>query len=115
MRKTGSHCATLSLNSQKYIKQQLETFKDFKKIVVTHHAPSVKSVHERYLGNMLNPCFANELNELVSCSNFWIHGHVHDSFDYHIENCRVIANPRGYSKNGEVENKSFNPYFILEC
>lgn len=110
-----SHCATLSLNSQKYIKNQLETFKDLKKIVVTHHAPSVKSVHEKYLGNILNPCFANELNELVSCSNFWIHGHVHDSFDYHIENCRVIANPRGYSKNGEVENKSFNPYFILEC
>ncbi len=109
-----SHCATLSLMSQNYIKENLEKYKKKKKIVITHHAPSMKSVHEKYLGNILNPCFANNLDNLVSQSDIWIHGHVHDSFDYKIGKARVLANPRGYSSKGVNENKSFNPCLILE-
>jgi hypothetical protein len=26
----------------------------------------------------------------------WIHGHMHDPFDYEINGTRVICNPRGY-------------------
>ncbi len=110
-----SHCASLSLIAQKYIQENLEKYKDKKKIVVTHHAPSMKSIHEKYLGNILNPCFANNLDDLVSQSDIWIHGHVHNSFDYSIGEARVLANPRGYSLKGKNENESFNPAFILEC
>ena len=27
----------------------------------------------------------------------WIHGHMHDSFDYEINGTRVVCNPRGYT------------------
>jgi len=44
-----------------------------------------------------------------------LHGHVHDSFDYQIAGCRVVANPAGYwhSYFG-LENKQFNPNLIVE-
>lgn len=38
----------------------------------------------------------------------WLHGHVHDSFDYYIGNTRIVANPRGYAPKGVVENKAFD-------
>ena len=25
----------------------------------------------------------------------WVDGHTHDSFDYQVDNCRVVCNPRG--------------------
>jgi hypothetical protein len=27
----------------------------------------------------------------------WIHGHMHDNFDYQVGSTRVVCNPRGYS------------------
>jgi len=65
------------------------------------------------------------LNDLfVSISGLLRHnGHVHDSFDYMIGKCRVIANPRGYARNRlyaespeqvEWENPGFDPTLVLE-
>ncbi|NCP98393.1 metallophosphoesterase [archaeon] len=110
-----SNCASLSIVAQSYIKNKLIENKNLKKVVISHHSPSLKSVHEKYLGNQLNPAFANDLDELINLSDFWIHGHTHDSFDYLINKSRVICNPRGYSKyEYKQENESFNPKFCLE-
>ena len=38
---------------------------------------------------------------------YWAHGHVHESSDYMIEQCRVVANPRGYN------HSELNPNFQL--
>jgi hypothetical protein len=32
---------------------------------------------------------------LLPQADLWLHGHVHDSFDYWA-GCRIVANPRGY-------------------
>ena len=37
----------------------------------------------------------------------WIHGHVHNNFDYMIGDTRVICNPRGYEMY--QENFEFKP------
>lgn len=75
-------------------------FQSASDIVVSHHAPSHLSIHDRFKGDQLNCCFANALDEeileLKSPPKLWIHGHVHDSFDYQIGNTRVVCNPRGY-------------------
>lgn len=68
-------------------------------VVVTHHAPHPLSVHPRYAGDPINAAFASELTELLQKADIWLHGHVHDSFDYEIAGCRVVANPRGYARN----------------
>jgi hypothetical protein len=55
--------------------------------------------------------------------SMWCHGHVHDSFDYQVGGCRVVANPAGYIKNlrqlnsvrdAVFENNLFNPECVLE-
>lgn len=50
----------------------------------------------------------------------WLRGHEHDSFDYLVEGCRVLANPAGYIMNhsqlGSVRNAVFeNSFFSREC
>lgn len=45
----------------------------------------------------------------------WVHGHMHDSFDYQVDGCRVVCNPRRYMNwHGEFENKDFNPGLVIE-
>lgn len=92
-------------------------------VVVTHHAPHPKSVHPRYAGDPLNAAFASDLSELMAGVQLWLHGHVHDSFDYVVRGCRVVANPRGYARNVSsvertkdlvFENPDFKDALVLE-
>lgn len=83
-------------------------------IVITHHAPSLKSIHKRFEGNPLSAAFATNLEQLILDTKpvLWYHGHMHDSFDYHVGSCRVLCNPRGYSPH-EL-NKGFDPKAQVE-
>jgi len=72
-------------------------------IVVSHHLPSYRSVHKSYLvapNNRYNPGYASNLDNFIadrtSKIKLWVHGHTHSSFDYFIDNTRVVSNPRGY-------------------
>ncbi len=69
-----------------------------KNVVITHHAPSARSVPKIYQADELSPAFASDMEGFISDLpiDLWIHGHIHDSFDYHIGDTRVICNPRGY-------------------
>lgn len=71
-------------------------------IVVTHHAPTARSVNAKYAGDNLNPAYASNLPALVG--RLWIHGHMHDPCDYMAGETRVVANPWGYP--GERSNPS---------
>ncbi len=70
-----------------------------KTVVVTHHAPSSRSIARRYEDSLLSPSFASNLESLMGedRATLWIHGHVHDSFDYVVDGTRVVCNPRGYA------------------
>ncbi|GAB3542152.1 metallophosphoesterase [Noviherbaspirillum agri] len=92
-------------------------------VVVTHHAPHPHSVHARYAGMLLNAAFVSDLTPLFGAAKLWIHGHVHDSFDYEVAGTRVVANPRGYALNRAAaaspdeivwENKDFDARLVVE-
>ena len=85
-------------------------------VVVTHHAPSRRSIHPRYAGALLNPCFVSDAEALAAGGRaaVWIHGHTHDSFDYDLAGTRVVCNPRGYARHGVNENPSFDPSFCID-
>lgn len=87
-----------------------------KTIVITHHAPTSLSLAPRYqqAGSHLNASYASNLDPLIGGERVsaWIHGHVHDSFDYDLYGTRVICNPRGYA--GHKTNPAFNPGFVIE-
>jgi hypothetical protein len=84
-------------------------------VVISHMAPSINSVSLQYRSDPISSAYASNLDDLVSQANLWIHGHMHESFDYHIEQCRVVCNPCGYRVSGGVpENPNFNPNLIIE-
>lgn len=83
---------------------------DGAKVVVTHHAPSSKSIHANYMGSVLNGAFANNLDDLVDLADLWVHGHVHSRHDYRIGDGRVICNPRGYAN----ERTGFDPKLVVD-
>jgi len=84
-------------------------------VVVTHHAPHPLSVHPRYAESRINPGFASDLTELLRQADLWLHGHVHDSFDYEVAGCKVRANPAGYGRPSQgLENRQFDPHLVIE-
>ena len=85
-------------------------------VVITHHAPSRKSIHPRFSDSLLNACFVSDAERLVDGGRacLWVHGHTHDSFDYFLNGARVVCNPRGYAKDGVNENPLFDPNFLVE-
>ncbi|HJU22288.1 MAG TPA: metallophosphoesterase family protein [Casimicrobiaceae bacterium] len=85
-------------------------------VVITHHAPSPRSIHPRFVGSPLNPCFVSDVEGLMGAARarLWVHGHTHDSFDYVVNGTRVVCNPRGYAKHGVDENACFDPGFVVE-
>jgi len=86
-------------------------------VVVTHHAPHVGSLDgaddafrtSRMGGAYYTECFEDIAN---SKPDLWLHGHLHQSSDYKIENTRIICNPRGYYPDSL--NPEFNPVLLLE-
>ena len=75
-------------------------------VVVTHHAPSFKSIADEYKNDIdLNSLYASDLEYLMKDNvKLWCHGHTHTPFDYKIGNTRVVCNPRGYPGEREKVN-----------
>jgi predicted phosphodiesterase len=84
------------------------------KVVVTHHAPSRRSIVSRFAGSPLNPAFASPLEHLFQrhAIDLWVHGHMHSALDYELHGTRVVCNPRGYQPY-ESDN-GFDPHLIVE-
>lgn len=106
-----------------WLKEELAKPFDGKTVVVTHHGPHPNSVHQKYKDDLLSAAFVSNLSELLDGVDLWIHGHVHDGFDYQVGRCRVVANPAGYVLNrrsiksleeAQFENAEFNPHLVVE-
>lgn len=84
-------------------------------VVITHMAPSMRSVPDQYSGDLTSASYASTMDDLVIRASVWIHGHMHESFDYQIGQCRVVCNPFGYmTKAGAPENENFNSAYVIE-
>ena len=113
---TPDDCAALCQANASWLEKRLADAHAGPTVVVTHHAPSRRSIHPRFEASLLNACFVSDLDRLADASRaqLWIHGHTHDSFDYEIEGTRVVCNPRGYSREGVNENPSFDSHFMVK-
>jgi len=81
-------------------------------VVVTHHGPHPGSIAEKYAGDPLNPAFVSDLTGMIEARapDLWVHGHVHNVFDYVVGRTRIVCNPRGYSN----ENREFDWNKVVE-
>jgi predicted phosphodiesterase len=102
--------------SAAWLQRKLDEPFDGPTVVVTHHAPSSRSIHPRFAGSPLTPCFVSDVERMMDGDRvaLWIHGHTHDSFDYSVQGTRVLCNPRGYAKDGINENAAFDAGLVVQ-
>jgi predicted phosphodiesterase len=126
-RMTVHHSREKFLKSREYILDAVKSCKELglKTVVISHHCPSNKSVHEMYTQDpasiYFNMFFKSDMDLDIAEANpdYWIHGHTHHSFDYMLDesicNTRVLCNPRGYH-NHETDpiTRGFNPLLTIE-
>ncbi len=81
-----------------------------KTVVITHHAPSARSIVDS--SDLINAAYGSSLDEFILAHpiDLWIHGHTHNCVDYQIGGTRIVSNQRGYP--GEHTGK-FDPSFVL--
>ena len=108
--------AALFERDTRWLDARLDIKHDGPTVVITHHAPSRRSVHPRFANSLLNAAFVSDAERLLGGDRvqLWIHGHTHDSFDYLVDGTRVVCNPRGYAKDGVNENALFDPRRMIE-
>jgi predicted phosphodiesterase len=102
-----------------HIKEEIGRPFDGPKVIITHHGPTLKSIHPRYRlspEDYLNASFTSDCSELFhdieSPAELWVHGHTHEALNYMYGNTRVVVNPRGY--RGEIQADPFNPNLVVE-
>ncbi|ALN73067.1 metallophosphoesterase [Aureimonas sp. AU20] len=92
-------------------------------VVITHHAPSARSLEDGKATKPLDAAYASYLEDLIHKHepDLWVHGHVHHNLDYMIGRTRVVCNPRGYVMRHQsprslptIENHAFNPGLVLD-
>lgn len=83
-------------------------------VVITHHAPTPRSIGRRFQRHPLNPGFASDLERVIERyqPEVWIHGHMHDPVDVMLGETRVLCNPQGY--NPESEDRGYDPGLCIE-
>jgi predicted phosphodiesterase len=113
---TPQDSASLFERHAGWLDRKLDEPHDGPTVVISHHAPSRRSIHPRFADSLLNACFVSDAERLLraSRSQLWIHGHTHDSFDYRIDETRVVCNPRGYARDGINENPLFDPNLVID-
>jgi Icc-related predicted phosphoesterase len=92
--------------SRAWLEESLEESRGYKNVVISHHAPSLRSVPEFYKNDPVTSAYASNLEGLISKHKplYWIHGHIHTPARYKIDQTVVICNPHGYI------NEKYNGY-----
>lgn len=104
---------------KEFIEQEINVLPTRKRVVVTHMGCHPNSVHPKWGKDDLNAYYCSDQTKLMNelKPDFWFHGHTHDSFDYMVDNTRVVCNPRGYANRyhtEDSENKNFNSGLLIE-
>ena len=110
----------IHLRDVAFIEDAVKEHKGKKIVLMTHTAPSAKSIDEQYRGGQGNEFFYSPLDYIMEGSEdivLWVHGHTHASMDYMVHKTHVICNPRGYTSKYQYrppENLAFDKHLIEE-
>ncbi|MFD2301957.1 metallophosphoesterase [Roseibacillus ishigakijimensis] len=103
----------LHAESVRSIRQFLEAGDSRRSVIVTHHAPSIRSLPHRRRTEPISCAYASNLDSFIENLSplLWIHGHIHHSQDYEIGDTRILSNPRAYLDD---PNPSFDPELVVD-
>jgi len=101
-----------SVLARNWLREKLTTPHDGPTVVITHHAPSLRSLTDNpYAGGHMDAAYANRYDDLLEMgADLWVHGHSHTACDYRTGTTRVVCNPHGYP--GELTD--WSPDLVLE-
>ena len=85
-------------------------------VVVTHHAPSIRSIHPGDRTDVSAAAYASDLEDLMLRHRpaLWVHGHIHHASDYMVGATRVVCNPRGYQSADWSERTGWDERLVVE-
>ena len=86
-------------------------------VVITHFAPSLRSLDPRFGKQPGTASFCNADDDLITRADLWLHGHLHCRHDYRVPRAgrapsRVVCNARGLAKKGE--DLGHDPLLVLD-
>lgn len=103
----------LHLESLRAMERFFQEHDPSRSIIVTHHAPSIRSLSLEDHDQAISCAYASHLDSLIEKyqPKLWIHGHIHRSRDYRIGTTRILSNPQGYP---DTPNAEFDPALVIE-
>ncbi len=103
----------LHLASRRWLMTRLASAYDGPTVVVTHHAPVVRSRPRLAELRALAGAFASDLTGLMRGDRvqLWIFGHTHRTADLEVNGTRVLSNPRGYPRDPVA---GFDPSLVVD-
>lgn len=110
---TPGDARQLHKGSLAWLRRALDEPFDGPTVVVTHHAPSLRSVRPEFRADPVTAAYASDLEHAMDGGRvaLWLHGHTHHCVDYTVNGTRVVANQRGYP---EEAVPGFRPDFVVE-
>lgn len=104
--------SSLSQAAKRWLRTQLDEPFDGQTVVVTHHAPSLRSLEGApEASSHLDAAYANRWEDLMGPQVvLWLHGHTHHPIDYEIDGTHVLSRPVGYPG----EDLGFDPCYLIE-
>lgn len=119
-RLTPRKVLSLHHDSRDFIEQELTTASQGralgeKTVVVTHHAPSARSLPYGEVATPTDAAYASHLDHLVAKTDLWVHGHVHEAREIELAyGGRIAVNCRGYRDHGPESVEEFKWDRVVE-
>lgn len=103
----------MHLASLAWLEKSLTDSSTNKNIVITHHAPSMKSVPIQFREDPVSAAYASNLESVIETyqPDYWIHGHIHSPVTYNIGKSIILSNPHGYV---DEPYNGFKPELLIE-
>ena len=110
---TAIHTRAAHEVSRDWLAERLADPFDGPTVVLTHHAPLIRTRPESPVLRALGGAFASDLTALMGGDRvpLWIYGHTHRPADLEHAGTRVVSNPRGYP--GEAVD-GFDPGYVID-
>lgn len=110
------HTAMLHADSRLALTQSLAQADRTRSIVITHHAPSIRSLPKTKHAEPISAAYASNLESLITVNGpaLWVHGHIHYPRDYVLGQTRIVNNALGYPGSTEIANTGFRHDLVVE-
>jgi predicted phosphodiesterase len=110
---TTENTRQLHLSSRGWLEQRLADRHPGPTVVVTHHAPLIRTRPSSPVLRALAGAFASDVTDLMHGDRvgLWIFGHTHRAADLELHGTRVVSNPKGYPHQPVA---GFDPGCVIE-